>query len=123
MGRLGACCKVICGVVAIYVVVGISVAFLANLSLGHAPVYNVVKTGDADALSALLKTGADPDAPGTPVLLPRAVGWLVRAETPLEAASGRGDEKMVKLLLKAGATADARSTAGWLCKRTRELRA
>jgi ankyrin repeat protein len=80
-----------------------------HAALSHAgrPAYNLV-------VRVLLASGADPNHATTPGL---ETGSFMRdcrtkGETPLHRAAAFGDEEVIRLLLEAGATVDARDSQG-----------
>ena len=60
----------------------------------------------------LAKDGVDPNTPGTLTGVPRALGLMLKTETPLLQACKRGHTKVVDALLRAGALTDAGSRLG-----------
>ena len=78
---------------------------LGMLSL-NTPLHTAASTGHTEMVSALLKAGADPNAPTT-----LGLGMLF-SDTPLHTAADNGHMEMVSALLKAGADPNAPFTLG-----------
>ena len=112
-----ACCLLT--FVACYALLGIALLYSAPCGTspaheyGFVPLYDLVKKGDFDGVSALLANGSvHPDTRGTLTGVPRALGWVLKTETPILQAARRGYVHVVDALLKAGASVDAGATIG-----------
>lgn len=109
------CC--VLSFIACYTLLGIGLFYSAPCEGGGkdggAPLYDLATKGDAVGVSNLLARGnVHPDTPGTLKGVPRALGWLLKTETPLLQASRKGYARVVDALLKAGASVEGGSTLG-----------